>query len=161
MVMKVLLLSIVIIINHLLNAGDGWFFGQNVSGSGAGNFGISTSATGLCMSINSSGTTNFAFGPTAPTASSVSTNTTQLATTAFVQTRSKQYGVTGNTQGTINASDAGCLILAGGNLTVNQNLTANQFVKVLTIPYHHQSQLIRGLVLHYDYPEQQQQEIEH
>jgi hypothetical protein len=44
---------------------------------------ISTSTTGLCMSINSSGVVNFPFGPTAPTAT-VGTNTTQVATTAFV-----------------------------------------------------------------------------
>jgi hypothetical protein len=35
------------------------------------------------MSINSSGVVNFPFGPTAPTAT-VGTNTTQVATTAFV-----------------------------------------------------------------------------
>jgi hypothetical protein len=44
--------------------------------------------------------------------------------------RAKQYGVTSNTAGTINASDAGALIYAANNLTVAQNLTANQFVKI-------------------------------
>jgi hypothetical protein len=64
MVMKVLLLSIGIITNHLpMQVMDG-FLGKMFSGSGAGNLGISTSATGLCMSVSSSGTTNFAFAPT-------------------------------------------------------------------------------------------------
>jgi hypothetical protein len=67
--------------------------------------------------------------PSAPTAT-VTTNTTQIATTQFVQTRARQYGTTSNTAGTLNASDAGCLVYAGAGIIVAQNLTANQFVKV-------------------------------
>jgi hypothetical protein len=92
----------------LVSGGDAWFVGHNISGIGAGNFGISTSAIGVCLSINNSGTVNFNYSPTVPTPST-SDNTTKIASTAYVQNNFANYN-------TKTAADARFLPWVGGRV---------------------------------------------